>query len=202
MKIEKLRSTYIRLLYVGIVCMIFLTIASFLPGIEGTKYTMVGDTWGFEYYKEITFIRHNLRMKSLVQFLWVGLLIAGIGHCIKGHSERDSQIEIIFMSAILGLVLLVRTYDFANNPSKLVFTNQSAKRIEHNIAASKTINETSVLGFKARIITYDRSFPLGNGFWFMLVVVAVQLLIAIKLWNIESQIEVIESQENKRKQVL
>ena len=202
MKTYYLKTSYRRFLYMGIGCMILLVIACFLPGIEDIKYTMLGDTWGFEYYKEITFIRHNSRIKSLVHFLWVGMLIVGIFHCLKRHSKRDSQIAIIFMSAILGLVLLVRTYDYANNPSKLVFTNQSAKRIEHNIAGSKTINETSVLGFKARIITYDRSFPLGNGFWFMLVVVAVQLLIAIKLWNIESQIEVIESQENKRKQVL
>lgn len=202
MKTENLRTTYRKILYAGIGSMILLVIACFLPGIEDTNYIMVGDTWGFEYYKEITFIRHNLRIKSLVHFLWVGMLIVGIFHCLKRHSKRDSQIAIIFMSAILGLVLLVRTYDYANNPSKLVFTNQSAKRIEHNIAGSKTINETSVLGFKARIITYDRSFPLGNIFWFMLVVVAVQLLIAIKLWNIESQIEVIESQENERKQVL
>ena len=237
MKEEKIETRYCGYLYVGIVCMILLVIACFLPGIEDSKYTTIGDTWGFEYYKDITFIRFNLKIRSFVMFFWLGLLIVGIYQCVKGRAERDSQMAIVFVTAILGLVLLVRTYDYASNPSKLVFGHSnimsvkdsnthtfqipsttkekehnfytqvdslkdagtfSTKGTERNIVGSvPTIRETSFLGIKAKEITYNRTFPLGVGFWFMLVVVLFQLLIAFKLWNIDSQTKVIDSLEKE-----
>lgn len=210
----------------GIGCMILLVIACFLPGIEDIKYTMLGDTWGFEYYKNLTFLRHNLGFKSFVMLAWLGILTGGILHCVNNREEKGVGL-ILLITAVLGVVLLIRTYDYSNNPSKLVLgnsdivysnfgRNMKKKNFSERIdslnksgqirlgSKGKTTlllhskdTDKSFCGIKARKIVYNKTFPLGDGFWFMLVVVIVQLLIAFKLWNIDSQIEAIESVNKK-----
>lgn len=56
--------------YAGVVCLILLIIACYLPGLsDSTEYTAVGNTWGFEYYKEFAFNKHKLGIKSFLMHL-------------------------------------------------------------------------------------------------------------------------------------
>ncbi len=114
--------------YAGVFCLIMLAIACFLPGLsDSTEYTAVGNTWGFEYFKEISFNRHKLGIKSFLMLIWLGVLIGSISKCVKSE-ERNEKLLLLFITASIGLVLLIRTYDYAQNPSKLVFGHA---KIEH-----------------------------------------------------------------------
>lgn len=122
MKKNKYDRSFDRCLFVGVACLIMLIITSFLPGLSDSKdYTAVGNTWGLEYYKEFKFLGRGMGIRSFVMFIWLGLLIYSIYEYVKGNAERENQIIGFFIISVLGLILLARTYDYANDPSKLVF---------------------------------------------------------------------------------
>ncbi len=136
MKRNELERHYLYWLYVGIGCIVMLFVASFLPGLaDYTDYTSLGNTWGVEYYKELSFVRHKTGIRSFIMLFFLGILIGGISELVKSD-DRNRHLLVLLFTALVGTVLLFRTIDYANHPSKLVFgSNHSSKifnKSQHN----------------------------------------------------------------------
>lgn len=136
MKRNELERHYSYWLYVGIGCMVMLLVASFLSGFaDYTDYTSVGNTWGFEYYKELSFMGNRTGIKSFIMLFFLGIVIGGISELVKSD-DRNEHLFVLLATALVGTVLLVRTIDYANHPSKLVFgSNHSSRtfnKFQHN----------------------------------------------------------------------
>lgn len=136
MKRKELERHYSYWLYVGIGCMVMLLVASFLSGIaDYTNYTSVGNTWGIEYYKELSFMGHKTGIRSFIMLFFLGIVIGGISELVRSD-DRNEHLLILLGTALVGIVLLVRTIDYTNHPSKLVLGSnhsyQSFKKSQYN----------------------------------------------------------------------